>query len=128
MATLFDSTLGALLVGVLLSAAYALTSLSRKCAELFSGRMYGITCLQVFAYWVEYSSDDRLYLKLFVAGLWSAAHPALICLLTVLDTAHLALVAHSIYFYSITSFCNLLALEKVRPFSCLSCCTLIDLS
>jgi hypothetical protein len=29
----------------------------------------------MFTYWVEYASQDHLYLKLFVAGLWCVCGP-----------------------------------------------------
>ncbi|KAI0729738.1 hypothetical protein C8Q72DRAFT_827620 [Fomitopsis betulina] len=70
-----DNLLGAMFIGVVLSTA-----------------VYGITCLQVYLYYMQYSRDDSRAMKLFVA------------FLLVLDTFHVALLAMVYYHYSVTHF------------------------
>ncbi|KAI0717411.1 hypothetical protein C8T65DRAFT_737992 [Cerioporus squamosus] len=59
--------------------------------------LYGITLVQTYIYYKRNSSDPT-YLKLLVFFLW------------VLDSLHLALITHSLYFYAVTNFSNLLEL------------------
>ncbi|RPD65458.1 hypothetical protein L226DRAFT_530957 [Lentinus tigrinus ALCF2SS1-7] len=59
--------------------------------------LYGITIVQTYIYYKRNESDPA-YLKLLVFFLW------------VLDSLHLALITHSVYFYAVTNFSNLLEL------------------
>lgn len=70
-----DDTIGAMHIGLVTSTA-----------------IYGVTCLQVYIYFTENASKDRLLLKYFVV------------LLLALDTLHLALITHVLYFYTVTNF------------------------
>ncbi|KAF8889447.1 hypothetical protein CPB84DRAFT_1449062 [Gymnopilus junonius] len=69
-----DGTLGAAYLGV-----------------LFGAILYGITSVQTFLYFHDSRDDGRL-LKLVVLFLW------------LLDTIHLALICHGLYFYMVTNF------------------------
>ncbi|RDX50276.1 hypothetical protein OH76DRAFT_1402729 [Lentinus brumalis] len=71
---LIDSTFGAALVGLIVSAC-----------------LYGITLLQTFTYFRKYSNDKTIIKSLVV-------------ILTVLDTLHLALCTRSVYWYLVTNF------------------------
>ncbi|RDX57090.1 hypothetical protein OH76DRAFT_1476554 [Lentinus brumalis] len=71
-----DSTYGAALLGLVVSAC-----------------LYGITLLQAFSYFRNYSSD-RLFIK------------SLVVILIVLDTMHLALCTRTVYWYLVTNFGN----------------------
>jgi len=79
-ATTIDNTLGALFLG-----------------NLTAAILYGVTCVQTFMYFQNYSRDT-LSLRITVFFLW-------IC-----DTVHIAIVTHSVYFYAVTNFSNPLAL------------------
>ncbi|KAE9399045.1 hypothetical protein BT96DRAFT_976107 [Gymnopus androsaceus JB14] len=79
-----DSSLGALFIGVILSTA-----------------VYGVTCLQVYNYFMHHSFNDRWFLKLFVIVLW------------VVDTLHVALLATFYYGYTVTNFGDYEFLAKV---------------
>jgi hypothetical protein len=68
-----DKTLGAYLIGTFVSAV-----------------LYGISCLQTFAYYRTYSKD-RLVLRLTVAALW------------IFETLHIALNMHATYHYLVTT-------------------------
>ncbi|KAA1472644.1 hypothetical protein DENSPDRAFT_872325 [Dentipellis sp. KUC8613] len=85
----WDNTLGALLIGGLLS-----------------GILYGITCTQCWVYY-EKSSNDRLMLKFFVACLW------------LLDSFDFALNGHLVYHYLVTNYTNPLALTAKPVWSLL---------
>jgi hypothetical protein len=77
MSTLFDTTLGALFIGVFVSAMCVLhLSWTVTHADEISTSIsiYGITFLQVFMYFTSFSKKDRLYLKAFIAALWYARH------------------------------------------------------
>ncbi|ETW75229.1 hypothetical protein HETIRDRAFT_412440 [Heterobasidion irregulare TC 32-1] len=76
----FDNTLGALLVG-----------------GLISGILYGITCTQTYVYY-ERGAGDRPSLKAFVALLW------------LLNTLEFVFDAHMMYFYLISNFATPAAL------------------
>ncbi|EIN12165.1 hypothetical protein PUNSTDRAFT_130433 [Punctularia strigosozonata HHB-11173 SS5] len=76
-----DGLLGASLIGVLVSAV-----------------VFGITCLQIYLYFTEHSQNDSTLLKAFVL------------ILFFLDTLHLALLSHSIYFYTVSCFGDYFAL------------------
>jgi len=69
-----DNTLGAFLIGVLISAI-----------------LYGVTCVQTLYYFRRYPSDPW-YIKLLVATVLAS------------DTVHQALITHSLYTYLITDF------------------------
>ncbi|KAG9315961.1 hypothetical protein JVU11DRAFT_3616 [Chiua virens] len=76
-----DNTLGALFVGFSLSTV-----------------LFGMFLLQASNYYRQYHLDKTGY-KIIVA------------LLLVLETAHQAFIAHSLYYYTVTNFLNVLALE-----------------
>ncbi|TBU41893.1 hypothetical protein BD309DRAFT_964320 [Dichomitus squalens] len=78
-----DSTLGAGVIGCL-------------CAT----GLFGITSLQTFMYFNHCGPDSRV-LKSSVAILFS------------LDTLHIITVAYTIYWYAVTNFGNLFALETI---------------
>ncbi|KAF8843184.1 hypothetical protein BDN67DRAFT_924969 [Paxillus ammoniavirescens] len=69
-----DNTLGAFLIGVLISAI-----------------LYGVTCAQTLYYYRRYPSDPW-YIKLLVAAVLAS------------DTCHQALITHSLYVYLVTDF------------------------
>ncbi|PCH44978.1 hypothetical protein WOLCODRAFT_77569 [Wolfiporia cocos MD-104 SS10] len=71
-----DETYGAVLVGAFVSAV-----------------LYGVTNAQVFVYFRE-NTNDKLIYKLAVSWLWYE----------LLDTLHVALGIHMVYFYLITNF------------------------
>ncbi|PCH45003.1 hypothetical protein WOLCODRAFT_78261 [Wolfiporia cocos MD-104 SS10] len=71
-----DSTYGAVLTGVYISVI-----------------LYGVTNVQVFFYFREYH-DDVIWSKLSVIWLW------------ILDTLHMILSFHAVYWYLITNFGN----------------------
>ncbi|RDX50277.1 hypothetical protein OH76DRAFT_1349316 [Lentinus brumalis] len=73
---MIDSTFGAALVGLIVSAC-----------------LYGITLLQTFSYFRNYSKDTTLI-------------KSLVIILTVLDTLHLVLCTRTIYWYLVTNFDN----------------------
>ncbi|GLB41284.1 hypothetical protein LshimejAT787_0904990 [Lyophyllum shimeji] len=72
----FDNTLGALLVGGLVSMA-----------------LWGITCVQTFTFFTRKSRDRPLF-KLMIAFLWA------------LDTFDSALNGHILYYYLVTNYLN----------------------
>ncbi|KZS95668.1 hypothetical protein SISNIDRAFT_452320 [Sistotremastrum niveocremeum HHB9708] len=72
-----DNTFGALLIGVLISAA-----------------LWGVTCIQTFIYYMTYPGDE-LHLKIIVALAW------------IFDTIHQILICHTAYTYLVTNFGNL---------------------
>ncbi|GJJ13350.1 hypothetical protein Clacol_007602 [Clathrus columnatus] len=76
----FDNTLGALLIGLIVSTA-----------------LFGLTTLQTYLYFINYIKD-RLSLKFLVASLW------------ILDFIHTILVTHASYHYLIVNFMNPLGL------------------
>ncbi|KAI0746746.1 hypothetical protein C8Q80DRAFT_793014 [Daedaleopsis nitida] len=76
----FDDTLGAAFLGIV----------ATSC-------LYGITIVQTYVYFKRYQADP-VYLKSLVFCLW------------VLDSLHLALITHAVYFYAITNFTNVLEL------------------
>ncbi|KAI6139612.1 hypothetical protein EDD17DRAFT_341614 [Pisolithus thermaeus] len=53
--------------------------------------LYGITTLQTYLYFMNYPNDD-VPTKLFVAAIW------------VLDTAHITLMCHALYYYLVSSY------------------------
>ncbi|KAA1465966.1 hypothetical protein DENSPDRAFT_876136 [Dentipellis sp. KUC8613] len=71
-----DSTMGATFVGVLVGA-----------------MLYGVSCLQTWHYYREYS-HDAFSIKLLVGAVW------------VCDTVHQILISHTMYTYVITNFAN----------------------
>ncbi|KAF8066978.1 hypothetical protein FPV67DRAFT_1221885 [Lyophyllum atratum] len=76
----FDNTLGALLIGGLLSMV-----------------LWGVTCVQTFTFFTR-KSRDRPTFKLMIAFLW------------VLDTFDSALNGHILYFYLVTNYLNPVAI------------------
>ncbi|KAI0751311.1 hypothetical protein C8Q80DRAFT_566226 [Daedaleopsis nitida] len=74
--TIVDETMGALLIGVIIS-----------------GVMYGISCSQIYYYYSRYPNDKQT-IKLLVMAVWTA------------DTIHQALISHSIYWYLVTEYGN----------------------
>ncbi|KAF8151021.1 hypothetical protein B0H34DRAFT_159626 [Crassisporium funariophilum] len=77
-----DNTLGAAFLGNILAAV-----------------LYGITCLQTFVYYKK-SQNDHLSFRLVIYFLW------------IIDTLHLALVTHGLYFYLVKSYANPSALAS----------------
>jgi hypothetical protein len=77
-----DNTLGALLIGTVLSSI-----------------IYGITWLQVYSYYNSHSSRDRWPLKFFVA------------FLMLVDSVNVCFVSYATYYVSVTNFGDYLALE-----------------
>ncbi|KAM5535301.1 hypothetical protein V8D89_010986 [Ganoderma adspersum] len=61
--------------------------------------LYGITTLQTFMYY-RYNLKDPPILKASVAGLW------------LLDSLHVGLITGAMYWYCITNFTNLMAVQK----------------
>lgn len=61
--------------------------------------LYGITCLQTYIFFYKNHRDSRMF-KLLIYALW------------VLDTLHLAMIIHGLYFYLIQSFGNASAMLK----------------
>ncbi|TBU26709.1 hypothetical protein BD311DRAFT_698129, partial [Dichomitus squalens] len=83
-----DDTLGAAFIG-----------------HFVSTLLYGITSLQAYVYYRDNHNDSKS-LKLSVAGLW------------ILDTVHVALITGAMYWYCITNFTNLQAIQKpIWPFT-----------
>ncbi|KAI0286212.1 hypothetical protein BC826DRAFT_941703 [Russula brevipes] len=80
MPAFLDNLLGAFQIGVILSSI-----------------IYGITWLQVYLYYTQHSSRDKVFLKCFVA------------VLIALDTVHLAFLCHGLYILSVTNFGNFVA-------------------
>ncbi|KAF8180851.1 hypothetical protein BJ912DRAFT_618796 [Pholiota molesta] len=76
----FDSTLGAAFLGGLAAAVF-----------------YGLTSVQTFIYFQNCAGDSR-FTRAWVLVLW------------LVDSGHLALTAHGLYFYLVTNFGNLEAL------------------
>lgn len=64
---------------------------------ILSSIVFGVTWLQVYLYYTQYSSRDSISLKIFVA------------VLTALDSLHLALLGHGLYIILVTNFGNYLA-------------------
>jgi len=75
-----DNTFGACLIGTIVSAV-----------------LYGVTCVQTWFYFTRYGNDP-LWIKSLVGVCW------------VCDTAHLALISHSVYYYLVSQYNNPLAL------------------
>jgi len=75
-----NTTLGALLIGAIIST-----------------WLYGIASLQTYHYFNNFS-NDRLPLRIFVAGLW------------VVDTFHSICIVHAVYFYAVSNYMNPTAL------------------
>ncbi|EMD41094.1 hypothetical protein CERSUDRAFT_91852 [Gelatoporia subvermispora B] len=71
-----DDTMGVTFVGVLMAAV-----------------LYGVSCVQIFYYFVRFPTD-WWHLKLLVSAVW------------VFDTIHQALISHTVYTYVITNFGN----------------------
>jgi len=80
MSLSFDNTLGALFIG------FSVSSM-----------LYGVFVLQVYIYCRRYPLDK-------------VGYKAVVVLLFLLGTLHQALIGHSVYYYSITNFMNILAL------------------
>ncbi|KAI1798239.1 hypothetical protein LXA43DRAFT_1088364 [Ganoderma leucocontextum] len=77
---MLDDTLGAVFLG----------TIATSC-------LYGITVVQTYIYYKRNASDPA-YLQALVFLLW------------VLDSLHLALIVHAVYFYAVTNFSNILNL------------------
>ncbi|KAF8889446.1 hypothetical protein CPB84DRAFT_1849393 [Gymnopilus junonius] len=73
--TELDGTLGAAFLGCLAAAI-----------------LYGVTSVQTFLYFQGHSSQDGLFFKIAIFGLWAV------------DTIHIAFTAHGMYYYLVTSF------------------------
>ncbi|KAI0789832.1 hypothetical protein C8Q75DRAFT_733610 [Abortiporus biennis] len=75
-----------------------LGSLDSTLGALFVGKMFGVTCVQAFHYYMHTGKRDLFILKASVA------------LVMVLDVAQMAITAHMVYFYSISNYFNPAAL------------------
>ncbi|KAI0676815.1 hypothetical protein C8Q78DRAFT_1073593 [Trametes maxima] len=71
-----DSTMGPLLIGVILAAV-----------------MYGVSCSQMYYYFTRYPRDPW-HIKLLVTVVWTT------------DSIHQALISHSVYWYLVTEYGN----------------------
>ncbi|KAF9059748.1 hypothetical protein BDP27DRAFT_1371164 [Rhodocollybia butyracea] len=80
-----DNLLGAAFIGIILSTV-----------------IYGVTCLQVYQYFIHHSYRDTTLLKIFVALLWT------------IDSFHVALLATFYYEYTVTNFGDYIFLSKVN--------------
>ncbi|KAI0764987.1 hypothetical protein C8Q74DRAFT_1370866 [Fomes fomentarius] len=80
-----DNTVGAAFLGVVATSCF-----------------YGITVVQTYIYFRRYYESDPKYLKSLVFLLW------------VLDSLHLALIIHAVYFYVVTNFTNVLGLMIIN--------------
>ncbi|KAI0785283.1 hypothetical protein C8Q75DRAFT_335656 [Abortiporus biennis] len=78
-----DNTVGAVFIGMVVTAT-----------------LYGITCVQLYMYYMHTGKRDRPAFRTFVAFLW------------VLDGAQLAFVAHLVYYFVVTNYFNPLALAS----------------
>ncbi|KDR79684.1 hypothetical protein GALMADRAFT_154478 [Galerina marginata CBS 339.88] len=92
-----DVTIGAAFIGCIIAAVF-----------------YGITCLQTFTYFKK-GRQDPTFLKTVICFLWSVVISEMdvsdyFCF-RVIDTLHLAFIAHALYFYLITNYGNPTALE-----------------
>ncbi|SJL16061.1 uncharacterized protein ARMOST_19576 [Armillaria ostoyae] len=81
--SVMGQTLGAIYVGATIAAVF-----------------YGITILQTVIYYKEYPNDSWLF-RYGVALLW------------ILDTLHVAISTHALYFYLVESFGNYLRVLKI---------------
>ncbi|KAJ8508826.1 hypothetical protein ONZ45_g8936 [Pleurotus djamor] len=79
-----DNTLGSLFIG-----------------SIFAAILYGFTCLQTHSYFNWFFKRDSLIHRIAVPGLW------------ILDTFHLILLAHTVYYYCIQGFANPLKIVVV---------------
>ncbi|KAF8922116.1 hypothetical protein CPB85DRAFT_1427448 [Mucidula mucida] len=79
-----DGTLGAIFIGVIVSAI-----------------LFGLTNLQTFVYFLNHRNESWLGSKTWVFVLWC------------LDALHLALIAHGLYFYLVTHYGESLALVNI---------------
>jgi hypothetical protein len=128
--TTLDNTLGAAFLAVVAASMYAQTC---RCPAVllnpFPGRLYGSTFAQTYMYYHNYPQDSVLN-KCSVAILWYVTlyrlrRPGFLPIYRyrLLDTLHLALVVHAIYYYNVTEYGNPLALQfiplslKVRALS-----------
>ncbi|RDB29098.1 hypothetical protein Hypma_014793 [Hypsizygus marmoreus] len=65
--------------------------------NLIAGIFYGITCVQTYIYFTRNGKDTTQF-RILILFLW------------LLDTLHLALVTHGLYYYLVSNYGNLLAL------------------
>jgi hypothetical protein len=65
---------GASFLGLILSTVYVLYRLPLRSALTSSHRVYGVTCLQVYSYFVDGCSGDSTALKAFVVALMCVSH------------------------------------------------------
>jgi len=76
-----DNTMGAALVGLLISTA-----------------LYGVSCLQTYIYYRTYRQTDRAWIQILVLVLW------------ILDTLHSCCISHAVYFYLVSNYGNYVSL------------------
>ncbi|RDB25722.1 hypothetical protein Hypma_006345 [Hypsizygus marmoreus] len=69
----------------------------------FTGALWGATCVQTFMYFVHYSRNDRLPLKLLVVWLWMA------------DTVHLILTLLGVYQLTVVHYGDLAFVSTISP-------------
>jgi hypothetical protein len=129
---LLDGTLGAIYVGNIVAAVYVQSSICFSCLTVPSS-LYGMTNVQTFIYFKS-CERDRWPLRLTVSPSCRSAlnyqfdrSKKGCCIMVlirtwrlesclthswrrVLDSLHLAFVSHALYFYSVTSFDDILAL------------------
>lgn len=106
--TNWDNTLGALLIGVLVS-----------------GMLFGLTCMQAYTYFERARESDGKRLKGFVACLWCVCFVSLalqwshdrVPSCRLLDALDFALNCHTAYFFLVTNYTNPLALSGKIPWS-----------
>ncbi|KAG5718815.1 hypothetical protein E4T56_gene2669 [Termitomyces sp. T112] len=65
--------------------------------NIVAGIFYGVTCIQSYTYFRS-SDQDKQWFRLVIFILW------------ILDTFHLTLITHTLYYYMISNFGNYLAL------------------
>ncbi|KAI6158508.1 hypothetical protein EDD17DRAFT_1877293 [Pisolithus thermaeus] len=95
---------GATLIAGMASAMYVLSCLvpSHFPSDIHTlrQRLYGITTLQTYVYYMHYSEDTSV-IKLTVAAIW------------LFDTLHVSFMCYTLYYYLITNYGDLLSLEYV---------------
>ncbi|OBZ71785.1 hypothetical protein A0H81_08279 [Grifola frondosa] len=81
--TLLDKTQGAVFIGVIVAA-----------------MLYGVSCAQVWYFYIRYPNDSGL-VKILVGLVW------------IFDTAHQALISHTVYTYLIVNYGNGNTLDRI---------------
>jgi hypothetical protein len=129
----FDRTLGALLIGTLLSMAYVPFLVAPTKAHLHAFSLWGVTCVQTYEYFSD--NEDNIIQRLIVSSLLHTpltllrfccrsfcfgvlkSYPfrtfcsRLLLCNRVIDTLSSAMHSHMVYFYLITNYGNPKALR-----------------